>query len=443
MTVRSFCNGMLLLALFMLIGFFIREKVKPLQKLFLPSSLIGGLILLLLGPQVAHVVAIPAEFAKMPGVLIDIVMASLIFGVTINREKLHSYLDYTCVPMTAYGMQMCVGTAMGYLFSQIWPGLPLGWGVMGVFSFHGGHGTAAATASAFEKLGVEGNMAMGMVLSTIGLIVAMSVGMVLVNYGIRKGWGTFVKEPTKQPDWFYGGALPQDQQKPTGHTVTTSISINHLAFQLCWLLVSLLIGQKLFALLTSFVPAIKVLPSVLHGIVGGAIMWKIIEVMKWQKYVDMKTIKMLSGFLLEIVVFTAMATLDLKLVTTYAVAITLYSIVITVITLPMVVYAARKFCKEEWFEKAVMCFGAATGNTSTGLALLRAIDPESQSSAGDSHGIYSALMGWKDAFCGLTPLWLVSGFSGIVMTCGVGFAIMVIAAVLGFIFFNTKKSVYA
>ena len=45
MTVASLCNDILVLAVFLLVGFFVRELCKPLQKLFLPSSLIGGLIL--------------------------------------------------------------------------------------------------------------------------------------------------------------------------------------------------------------------------------------------------------------------------------------------------------------------------------------------------------------------------------------------------------------
>lgn len=147
MTVRTFCNDMLLLAVFMLLGFFIREYVKPLQKLFLPSSLIGGLVILILGPQILNMVPVPETYAKVPNVLIDIVMASLVFGVNFNRDRIGSYLDYICVPMTAYGMQMCVGTGLGYLLSKIWPGLPKGWGIMGVFSFHGGHGTASAAAA--------------------------------------------------------------------------------------------------------------------------------------------------------------------------------------------------------------------------------------------------------------------------------------------------------
>ena len=88
MTLRTIANAMMLLSVFMLIGFFVREKIKPIQKLFLPSSLIGGLILLFLGQQMLGVVTVPKELAKMPGVLIDVVMASLVFGVAFNKEKM-------------------------------------------------------------------------------------------------------------------------------------------------------------------------------------------------------------------------------------------------------------------------------------------------------------------------------------------------------------------
>ena len=93
MTVKSFVSDMLILAVFMLIGYFVREKVKPLQKLFLPSSLIGGLIMLIMGQQVLGVVEVPASFSGLPNVLIDIVMASLVFGVSFNKERIASYLD--------------------------------------------------------------------------------------------------------------------------------------------------------------------------------------------------------------------------------------------------------------------------------------------------------------------------------------------------------------
>lgn len=281
MTVASLCNDILVLAVFLLVGFFVRELCKPLQKLFLPSSLIGGLILLLLGQQILGVVEVPESFGSIPSVMIDIVMAATVFGVTINRKKLGSYLDYSCMTMTSYGMQLGLGVLLGWLLQKIWPGLPDGWGVMGVFSFHGGHGTAAAAGAAFEKLGIEGNMAVGMVLSTLGLIVAMLVGMIMVNFGIRRGWGTYVKEPKKQPDYFYGGVLPEEKRVASGHTVTTGISINHLALQVAWLLTALFIGRKLFGFLGAYIPFFNELPSVLHGIFGGAILWQFLKQQSW------------------------------------------------------------------------------------------------------------------------------------------------------------------
>lgn len=436
MTVKTFLSDMLLLSVFLLIGFFVREKVKPLQKLFLPSSLIGGLILLILGPQMTNVMAVPESFSGLPSALIDVVMASLVFGVSFNRDKIASYLDYTCVPMTAYGMQMAMGAGLGFLLTRIWPGLPEGWGVMGVFSFHGGHGTAAAAAATFEKLGIDGNMAVGMVLSTFGLIVAMLVGMAMVNFGVRRGWAAYVKEPKAQPDHFYGGVLPEENRAATGRTVTTGISINHLALQGAWLLAALFVGRWLFNIAGAVVPAIGELPSVLRGVFGGAVLWQALKLSRLDRYVDLKTIKMISGFLLEIVVFTAMATLDVEFVSTYIVPILVYTLIMVAFTVPIVLFSAWRFCKSEWFEKAMMAFGAATGNTSTGLALVRAVDPDSQSSAGDTHGVYTTLTCWKDAFVGLTPVWILSGVG---LTMGVGIALMAGFFVLGFVFFDRRR----
>jgi len=421
MTVSSLMQDLLLLSVFMIAGFAVREVCKPIQKLFLPSSLIGGVLLLALGQQGLDLVTVPDSFSSIPGVLINLVMVGLIFGVTFTKEKVKSYLDYSFVTMSCYGMQMGVGVVLGALLKKIWPGLPIGWGVMGVFSFHGGHGTAAAAGAAFEKYGIDGNMTVGMVLSTLGLIVAMVVGMIIVNIGVRKGWGKYVKEVNKQPAWFYGGALPEDKRKAAGSTVTSAISINHLALQFGWMGLALFIGKSILTWLGQYSSIIDSLPGVLYGVFGGALLWAVLKALKLEKFVDMKTIKQISGLLLEIVVLTAVATMDLEFVSTYIVPVLIYTVIICSLTVPMIFGLSKKSFKDEWFEKACMSFGAATGNTSTGLALLRAVDPDSQSDAGDIHGVYSTIMSWKDIFVGLTPMWLMQGNA---LTAGIGFAMM-------------------
>ena len=171
------------------------------------------------------------------------------------------------------------------------------------------------------------------------------------------------------------------------------------ALQVAWLLTALFIGRKLFGLLGAYIPFFNELPKAYsNGIFGGAILWQLLKVTKLERYVDLKTIKMASGFCLEITVFTAMATLDMEFVSTYIVPVLIYTVILAVLTVPLIFYLAYRFCREEWFEKACMAFGAATGTLPTGLALVRAVDPDSLSSAGDTHGVYSAIMSWEGTY---------------------------------------------
>ena len=330
--------------------------MKPIQKLFLPASLIGGLLALILGQQMLGLVEIPESFSKFSNVLIAPIMAALLFGVTINRKKVVGYLDYICVEQGIYGMQMAVGAALGALLAVLWPGLPKGWGTMGVFAFQGGHGNAGAAGQTYENLGIPENLSVGMVLATFGLIMAMLVGMIVVNIGVRKGWTKFVKDAQKQPDWYYGGVLPEEKRSSIGSTVTSSIGINHLALQGGWLLAAVYAGRLLIKAVGLVWPGVSVLPTVIQGILGGAIIWNLAKAVKLDRYIDVKTIKHVSGFLLEVVVLTAMATLDIELISTYILPIVIYTAICCALTLAMSLGFCKLFCKEEWFEKQHTAF---------------------------------------------------------------------------------------
>ena len=115
-----------------------------------------------------------------------------------------------------------------------------------------------------------------------------------------------------------------------------------------------------------------------------------------------------------------MATLDIDLISTYIVPIVVYTAICCALTLAIALGFCKLFCKDEWFEKA------------TGLALVRAVDPDSNSSAPDNHGVYSAVMCWKEAFAGLVPMWTMTGVG---MTMGVGGAMFAICIIVGCILF--------
>ena len=83
--VISFCG----LCLLLLVGKMLRVKIKLLQKLYLPSSVIAGILgLIILTAFKGDVLPVyTAGWSKLPGFLINIVFAGLFLGVQIPGIK--------------------------------------------------------------------------------------------------------------------------------------------------------------------------------------------------------------------------------------------------------------------------------------------------------------------------------------------------------------------
>ena len=57
--IQHFLITLAIIGTFLMIGTFLRAKVKLFQKLFLPACVIGGLLALLLGPKVFGIIPFP------------------------------------------------------------------------------------------------------------------------------------------------------------------------------------------------------------------------------------------------------------------------------------------------------------------------------------------------------------------------------------------------
>lgn len=435
MTLDSLFYDVMWIGLFLVAGFIVREFIKPLQRWFIPTSVIGGLIALILGQQVVGAVTIPDSFASFNSVLMRIIMTCVVLGVTVNIKKLKDHLDYTFANTFLYGAQMVVGILIAELCASIWTGMPYGWGILGVFSYFGSHGGAAAAGGVLEELGSDGAIGIGMILATGGLIASMTAGMFVVNYGVKKGWATFVKEPKKQPEYFYHGILPDDQRESIGQTTTSTASINPMALHLGVIMVAYAIGYGIFQVLQSAAPVLSKINAMLYGLVGGLILWPIMCKLKINKYVDKKVLNQISGFCLEILILTSMATLQLDLVTKFAVPLLLHIVICCLLTIVFCVWYFKKIGNEQWFEKCVMVIGTCTGSSPNGLALVRAIDPNTESCAPEAHGVYNALFWWNNLLTPILPALIISSLWG---TVGIGMLFVVVSILLAFLTFKNK-----
>ena len=102
-----------LLSVLLLLGVFLRAKVKLFQKLYLPASVIGGFIGLLISPEILgrlSSISISEEYIKtyslLPGILSVPIFAAVPLGMFLNEKKNIKSLYPTKV-LIAFGIFQC------------------------------------------------------------------------------------------------------------------------------------------------------------------------------------------------------------------------------------------------------------------------------------------------------------------------------------------------
>ena len=383
-------NDLAVLMVFMIIGVIILQVVKPLQKLFLPAGLIGGVVALIVGPQVLGLVKLPATWGGIPTPMINIVLTCAIFGVTINKSKLKNYLGAINLIVLTYFAQMFVGMVVGMGLGKIWKDLPYSWGLMTVYTYWGGHGAATTAGTVFENMGVPNMVSLGIIMATFGLIIAMVAGIPLVNYGVRKGWATNLSVEEGEKEWTI--LVPKALRKPFGFAAVTSESVNGMVLQLGFILLSMFVGRFLFTSLAqvpvpAFARVMKLIPALLHGIIGAIIVWAVMRKTGTDVYADPASVNTISGVALDLCVCAATATLNLKLFASFLAPLLIHLVCIIVLMLFICVVLLRRWMKHDWFELCLMAFGQGHGSTPSGLALARCVDADHKSTSWEGFGV--------------------------------------------------------
>lgn len=421
-------SDLMLLLVFLLIGFVLREIVKPFQKLFIPSSVLGGVVALVLGPQCLGLIEIPETFGQMASPMIVIVMTAMMLEAKITRGKLKEYAAVTNVECLVYFGQMGLGLLVGLLLSKVWTVLPEHWGILSVYAFFGGHGAASSAGEFYENYGYTGALDLGIIMATLGLMLAMIVGMIIVNIGVRKGWAKTIKLDSKDAT-LYGGVIPKEQQKEIGKSVVAGGSINSFALQFAIIMLCIFIGDKIFAWIANYIPLFKNFPGFLHGMVGAVIMQFVMARTHTSGYIDHESVNTISGVALEICVTAAVATLNVKLFASFIVPIIIMSVVIVAFTIVSCFFFGSRWLKKDWFETMCCMFGQCLGSSTTGIALGRCVDPDAKTSAYDSFGIAASIFAPMSAV--LVAVMPLVTLSSDWMVIGIALVIAVVNIVIG------------
>jgi ESS family glutamate:Na+ symporter len=412
-----------IISLLLLLGKLMRVKIKFIQKLFIPPSLLAGFIGLALGPHGFDVLPISSQTGTYAGILIAFIFGAL--PLTSQKTKGNQEIGAMWVySQTGMLLQWAFGGLLGLLvLSQFWPLSPA-FGITMPSGYCGGHGTAAAIGQAFGQLGQDEILTLAMTAATFGIVASVILGLIFVKWGTKNKQTAYLADYKDLPSELRTGLLPQEKRESMGESTCSSISIDSLTFNLAIISAIALGGYGISKLAAYYMPGFE-LPVFSCAFVAGIIIKKMLDKTRASESICPQTVGHISGAMTDYLVAFGIASIKLSVVLEYIVPLAILLLSGLAVTLIYVFFMGRKLMKECWFEKALFTWGWFTGTMAMGIALLRVVDPKMKSRCMDSYALaYLFIAPVEIALITFAPVAFVNGY-------GLLFASICLVAALG------------
>lgn len=403
-----------LLSVLLLIGTFLRAKVKLFQSLYLPASVIGGFIGMIISPEILgrfSNYSISEEWIKtyslLPGILSVPIFAAIPLGMFLNENKNIKSM-YPSKVLICFGLFQCasmsqsaIGYATNMFFSKINPQLNMyrTFGYELSAGFAGGHGLAAATGKLLEGFGIpQWEIAQGVALTTatIGLIGGIVFGIIFINLAVRKNKTKIIKRINDNADKSVEVGYNKDinKQNSLGRETFLSSSIETITFHLAIIFTVCGIAYIVLNFVKKMnIAGLNVLPVWTYSMIIMFALNFIIKKLNLVWMVDAKVKAKIMGTLSDFAIVSAMTSLPIKAIINYIAPITVMCILGFIITYLLVFPLNSFFFKEDYsFERAIISWGTLTGVLITGMTLLKICDPEYKSPALSEFSLGFSLM---------------------------------------------------
>lgn len=403
-----------LLSVLLLVGTFLRAKVKLFQSLYLPASVIGGFIGMIISPEIFgrfSNYSISEEWIKtyslLPGILSVPIFAAIPLGMFLNENKNIKSM-YPSKVLICFGLFQCasmsqsaIGYATNMFFSKINPQLNMyrTFGYELSAGFAGGHGLAAATGKLLEGFGIpQWEIAQGVALTTatIGLIGGIVFGIIFINLAVRKNKTKIIKRINDNADKSMEVGYNKDinKQNSLGRETFLSSSIETITFHLAIIFTVCGIAYIVLNFVKKMnIAGLNVLPVWTYSMIIMFALNFIIKKLNLVWMVDAKVKAKIMGTLSDFAIVSAMTSLPIKAIINYIAPITVMCILGFIITYLLVFPLNNFFFKEDYsFERAIISWGTLTGVLITGMTLLKICDPEYKSPALSEFSLGFSLM---------------------------------------------------
>ena len=380
--------GIIVLALF--IGNTLRNIIPFLKKSFIPSALIGGVLLLIID-YICKLCGVGFIDQRIMQVVtyhalgIGFIAMSLKTEKAKNKVGIVKVFENGALTGGTYMLQAFVGLAITiviWLFTKD-SSNPIYYssGLLLPLSYGQGPGNALTWDINFTNTLFNGeqlftaNGSFGLTLASLGFIVASLFGVVYINIFKRKGL-------IKVREYSESKARSVDEFE-SDNEIPDSESIDKFSVQIGFVVLGYALSFGFMALLGSlsdFTNNIAWGFNFIWGVIFATLIKIILNRLNKKKVVKRKYINnyqmdRISGFAFDLMIVAGVAAIEIKDVERYIVPLIILAVVGAIITLVYVRIVSKHCFKGYEHEMFVTNFGTLTGTASNGMILLKEIDP--------------------------------------------------------------------
>ncbi|MDR1894287.1 MAG: hypothetical protein LBQ61_06290 [Spirochaetales bacterium] len=383
------------IALILMAANMLRHNLPIIRKSLMPMAVLGGFLLLAL--RTTGLVRFNPDLLEMityHGIALGFIALSLRTSREDSPGKEGAAVKSGALIVSCYALQGIIGLIISLgLAYTLMPGFFKAAGILLPMGYGQGPGQANNIGTVYEGLGFTGGRSFGLAVAAAGYLSACIVGVIYLNILKRRRLISL-----KQPGEISGSVtvdLFQDENE-----IPLAESVDKMSIQFALILIAYFLtywvirglsaaagllgegtGGMVSSLLWGFNFIVGSLMAMIIGkVLGGLKKSSVIR----RQYQNNYLLSRIAGLAFDLMVIAGIASINLPDLRGLWFPFALFSLSGAFLTLWYLTWICKKIYRGYYYEGLVSMYGMMTGTISSGVLLLRELDPEYQTPAADN-----------------------------------------------------------
>ena len=374
------------IAIVLLLSNLLRRNVKFIRNSLMPTAVLGGFILFIARALGYKFNSDFLEILVYHGIALGFIAMSLRIPDREESESVATSAKTGATIIGSYLIQAIVGLiiTIGVAYTNIIPNMFKAAGILLPMGFGQGPGQANNIGAMYEAEGFAKGRNFGLSLAAAGYLVACIVGVIVINYLAKKG------KVKKYDHDEVSGSMSVDAFQDENE-IPVAESVDRFSIQMALVLIvylaTFLLTWGITSFLSTYLPGVgNTLNTLFWGfnfIIGSAlailtrVIFKKLRKTRFMRrqYQNNYLLNRISGFFFDIMIIAGIAAIDILDLKGLWLPFILMVVAGTAVTWFYLRWICKKLYKDYYYEGLLGMYGMMTGTISSGVMLIREIDP--------------------------------------------------------------------